>query len=79
MADYKPPPDLLELKTAFLANEARLPSLAGEEWQAAYQKSQDLALALHRADWWAKVDNRYKADMALLSAAKERLAEQSGS
>jgi hypothetical protein len=71
MADYDIPHDLLELKRAFLANEASLSGLSGEEWQQAYQRSQDLALELHRHPWWETVDNRYQADMALLKAAQQ--------
>ncbi|MFI7643757.1 hypothetical protein [Nonomuraea sp. NPDC049400] len=70
MADYDLPEDLLQLKRDFLENEARLPGLEGEEWQAAFKRSQDLALALHNHPWWASVDNRYQADVALLRAAK---------
>jgi hypothetical protein len=71
---YEPPPDLLELKREFLALEERLPGLEGEEWRQCYQRSQDLALAIHRHPWWAKVDNRHSAWMALQQAAKESLS-----
>lgn len=70
MADYDIPDDLLQLKKDFLANEAAMPGLSGEEWQQAYRRSQDLALALHRHPWWATVESRYDADAALLRAAK---------
>lgn len=70
---YEFPPDLLELKRDFLAVEAAMPGLEGEEWTAAYQRSQDLALAIHRHKWWKDVGNRHSAWMALQQAAKDSL------
>jgi hypothetical protein len=78
MADYTPPPELIQLKADFLANEAKLPELSGEEWREAREKSLEIALALHRADWWKTVDARYAADMALLKAAKDSLSTEAG-
>jgi hypothetical protein len=78
MADYDPPAELVELKAAFLTNEAALPALTGEEWREAREKSLEIALALHRAEWWKTVDSRYGADMALLKAAKDRLSTEAG-
>lgn len=75
---YDLPDHLITLKRDFLAAEARLEELgkggSEEEWQAAYKELQDLAVKLDQDPYWATVDNRYKAGMALLSAAKEAAA-----
>lgn len=70
MADYQIPDDLLQLKKDFNANDASLPQLEGEAWKEAYRRVQDLALEIHRHDWWASVDNRHSARMALQKAAQ---------
>lgn len=73
MADYDLPDDLIQLRRAFLDVEARLADLRGSEdreaWQSAFQESQRLALELHRHPYWAGVDNRHGAWMALQRAA----------
>jgi len=75
---YELPEDLIALKRDFLAAETRLAGLSEdgsrEEWQAAYLDCQRLAVELDGHPYWSGVDNRYKAGMALLSAAKEAAA-----
>lgn len=83
------PPDLVQLRRAFLAAEEHLRQLGAaqpaptaiaageaelsdeqrEEWQAAHEKTRDLAGEIHRHDWWDTVDNRHDAWMALQQAA----------
>ncbi|MGI5273139.1 hypothetical protein ACQEUU_37685 [Nonomuraea sp. CA-218870] len=71
---YDLPEDLIALKRAFLAAETRLASLSEtgsrEDWQAAYQECQRLAVEIDRHPYWATVDNRHSAWMALQAAAK---------
>ncbi|MEU6743614.1 hypothetical protein, partial [Streptosporangium sandarakinum] len=57
-------------------NEAEPPTLAGEKRQAAFARSQKLALKIHRHAWRGEVDNRHSAWMALLQAAKEQIAKE---
>lgn len=75
---YDLPDHLITLKRDFLAAEARLEELSEdgsrEEWQAAYLDCQRLAVELDGHPYWATVDNRYQAGMALLAAAKEAAA-----
>ena len=75
---YDLPDHLITLKRDFLATEARLEELSkggdDEKWQAAYKELQDLAVELDGHPYWATVDNRYQAGMALLAAAKEAAA-----
>lgn len=74
---YDGPDDLLDLKKAFLAAGARLQELSAPEaydraaWDEVHAEQQRLALELHRHPWWAGQENRYKADMDLLAAAKQ--------
>ena len=90
MADFDLPPDLIELRRAFLAAEEHLRELGAaqpaptaiaageaeltdeqrEEWQAAHDKTRDLAGEIHRHPWWGTVDNRQSAATALDEAAK---------
>lgn len=67
MADYDLPDDLLQLKVDFLA---------AENDASKYQEAQDLALAIHRHEWWATVEQRYDASMALLATAKKVREDQ---
>jgi hypothetical protein len=74
---YDGPDDLLELKRAFLAAGIRLQELNAPEaydraaWDEVHAEQQRLALELHRHPWWAGQENRHKADMELLAAAKQ--------
>lgn len=70
---YDIPDDLLQLRRDFLASETRLAELSkgGDQgaWDEAYRESQRLAVEIDRNPYWATVDNRYKAWMALRDAA----------
>lgn len=74
---YDGPDDLLDLKRAFLAAGARLQELSAPDvydraaWGEVHAEQQRLALELHRHPWWTTAENRYKADTALLEAAKQ--------
>ncbi|MEU4576591.1 hypothetical protein [Nonomuraea sp. NPDC023979] len=55
--------------TAIAAGEAELTDEQRVEWAAALDESRRLAEEIHRHSWWATVDNRHSAWMALQSAA----------
>ncbi|TDD31527.1 hypothetical protein E1286_44820 [Nonomuraea terrae] len=56
---------------AVLAMEAEPEPELQAELEAERGRRLDIVMQIHRHDWWATVDNRQKADMALLAAAKE--------
>ncbi|MEU6725446.1 hypothetical protein ABZ917_17200 [Nonomuraea wenchangensis] len=55
---------------AIVAGEAELSDEQRVEWAAAMDESRRLAEEIHRHGWWAEVDNRHSAWMALQKAAK---------
>jgi hypothetical protein len=56
--------------TAIAAREAELTDEQRVEWAAAWDESRRLAEEISRHAWWAQVDNRHSAWMALQQAAK---------
>lgn len=72
MADYLPPPDLLQLRRDFqAADKAWGEATDAVSSQRAYQEAGRLAEAIQDHDWWGTVDDRFRARMALLTAAKD--------
>lgn len=69
MADYDIPPDLLQLRVDFVAAQASLAALGGQEWLGAQAACRDLAVKIQSHAWWGTVDNRQKAEKALREAA----------
>lgn len=78
MADFDFPDDLLKLQKEFFAAESAWEQAGAsgdaEATEAAYQRTQDVVVALHRHPWMreqAEAGKRYEARMALRDAAKE--------
>jgi hypothetical protein len=74
VADFDFPSDLLELQRAFFAAEAAWEQAGAsgdaEVIAAAYQRTQDVVMALHRHPWMNATENRYEARMALRRAVQ---------
>lgn len=77
MSDFDFPPDLLDLQRKFFAAEAAWEQAGAsgdaEATEAAYQRTQDVVVALHRHPWMreqAEAGKRYEARMALREAAR---------
>jgi hypothetical protein len=74
MAEYDFPDDLLDLQREFFAAEKAWKEAGkrgdAEATTAAYQRTQDAAMALHRHPWMNATENRYKARLALREAAR---------
>ena len=65
------PPDLLQLRRDFLAADAAWAAATDRDAaERAYQEAGRLAEAIQDHDWWGKVDDKFKARMALIAAAK---------
>ncbi|SEN87122.1 hypothetical protein [Nonomuraea pusilla] len=64
---------LIQSGVAVLALEAEPDPERQAQLEDARARRLDLVERIHRHEWWSTVDNRYKADAALLQAAKEQL------
>jgi hypothetical protein len=71
MADIGIPDDLLLLRRRFLAADAAWAHATDPDAaQRAYEEAGRLAEKIQDHDWWGTVDDRFKARMALIAAAK---------
>ncbi|MDN3354845.1 hypothetical protein [Actinomadura sp. DC4] len=64
------PPDLVQLRRDFLRADAARAG-EGEAAEQAYREAQRLTEAIGDHPWWATVENRFEARMALLDATRE--------
>ena len=72
MADFVIPSDLLQLRRDFqAADKAWGEAVDAVSSQRVYREAGRLAEAIQDHDWWGTVDDRFKARMALLQAAKD--------
>lgn len=70
--DIKVPDDLMQLRRRFqAANAAWADATDRDAAQSAYQDAARLAEAIQDHAWWGTVDDRFKARMALLAAARD--------
>jgi hypothetical protein len=71
MADIDIPDDILQLRRRFLAADAAWAESADlDTAQRAYEDAGRLAEQIQDHDWWGTVDDKFKARMALIAAAK---------
>lgn len=70
-SDIKVPDDLVQLRRRFqAANAAWADAADRDEAQRAYEEAGRLAEELQDHMWWGTVEDRFKARMALLAAAR---------
>lgn len=71
MADIAVPDDILQLRRRFLAADAAWAGATNlDAAQRAYEEAGRLAEEIQDHEWWGTVDDRFKARMALIAAAK---------
>lgn len=71
-SDIKVPADLLQLRRDFqAANAAWAGAVDRETAQRAYEKVGRLAEEIQDHPWWGTVEDRFKARMVLIAAAKQ--------
>jgi hypothetical protein len=72
MADIVVPDDLLQLRRRFLAADAAWAGATDQDaTQRAYEEAGRLAEQIQDHGWWGTVDDRFKARMALIAAARD--------
>ena len=71
MAHFDIPDDLLQLRRRFLAADAAWGAATDQDAaQRAYEEAGQLAEEIQDHEWWGTVDDKFKARMALIAAAK---------
>ncbi len=71
MADFDFPPDLIDIQRRFFDAEEKTRTAEGEEFTEAFRDMRQATIDKHRHPYWASVDDRHKADMALRAAARK--------
>lgn len=75
MADFDIPDDLLQLRRRFQsANAAWAAAVDRDAAQRAYEETGRLAEEIQDHTWWATVENRFEARMALIAVAGQPTA-----
>jgi hypothetical protein len=71
-SDLAVPDDLVQLRRRFQAANAAWAAAADRDAaHAAYEEAGRLAEEIQDHEWWGTVDDRFKARMALLAAARD--------